>query len=199
MARMDNHQNIALGLFYEWLRLGASNPPERRTGSNTVDFEYSAKTRELMQRVDDFMQQHIYPVEAEHDEFVHDPANRWVVPPIDGRPQGQGARRRALEPVPAARIRQVQPGPHQPRVRAARRTHGSRRMVVRGVQLQCAGHRQHGSARALWQRGTTGALAEASARRNVAVGLLDDRTTGRFVRCDERANARSCATAPNTC
>ena len=26
MARMDNHQNIALGLFYEWLRLGASNP-----------------------------------------------------------------------------------------------------------------------------------------------------------------------------
>ena len=46
-----------------------------------MDFEYSAKTRELMQRVDDFMQQHVYPVEPEYDEFVHDPANRWVVPP----------------------------------------------------------------------------------------------------------------------
>jgi acyl-CoA dehydrogenase len=47
-----------------------------------VDFEYSARARELMQRVDDFMQAYIYPVEAERDEFVQDPANRWVVPPM---------------------------------------------------------------------------------------------------------------------
>ena len=47
-----------------------------------MDFEYSAKTRELMQRVDDFMQQHVYPVEHDHDEFVQDPANRWAQPPV---------------------------------------------------------------------------------------------------------------------
>jgi acyl-CoA dehydrogenase len=47
-----------------------------------VNFEYSERTRELMQRVDDFMQQHVYPVEAEREEFVQDPANRWVMPPM---------------------------------------------------------------------------------------------------------------------
>jgi len=47
-----------------------------------VNFEYSAKTRDLMRRIDDFMQEHIYPVEAEREEFVQDPANRWVVPPM---------------------------------------------------------------------------------------------------------------------
>jgi acyl-CoA dehydrogenase len=47
-----------------------------------VDFEYSAKTRDLMRRVDEFMQQHVFPVEAEREEFTQDPANRWVVPPM---------------------------------------------------------------------------------------------------------------------
>src|SRR5512139_649874 len=47
-----------------------------------MDFEYSARTRELMQRVDDFMQAHVYPAEAEYEEFVQDPARRWVVPPV---------------------------------------------------------------------------------------------------------------------
>ena len=57
-----------------------------------MNFEYSAKTRDLMQRVDDFMQEHIYPVEAEREEFVQDPANRWVVPPMM---EGLKARARA--------------------------------------------------------------------------------------------------------
>jgi acyl-CoA dehydrogenase len=47
-----------------------------------VDFEYSARTRDLLRRVDDFMQAHVYPREGERDEFVQDPANRWVQPPF---------------------------------------------------------------------------------------------------------------------
>jgi acyl-CoA dehydrogenase len=47
-----------------------------------MDFEYSGKTRELMRRVDDFMQEHVFPAEGAYDEFVDDPANRWVVPPF---------------------------------------------------------------------------------------------------------------------
>jgi acyl-CoA dehydrogenase len=47
-----------------------------------MDFEYGEKTRELMRRVDDFMQAHVFPAEAAYDEFVDDPANRWVVPPF---------------------------------------------------------------------------------------------------------------------
>ena len=47
-----------------------------------MDFEYSAKTRDLMKQIDDFMQVHVFPAEAEFDEFTDDPANRWVVPPM---------------------------------------------------------------------------------------------------------------------
>lgn len=47
-----------------------------------MDFEYSDKVKALMARVDSFMQEHIFPAEHELDEFVHDPANLWVVPPI---------------------------------------------------------------------------------------------------------------------
>jgi acyl-CoA dehydrogenase len=47
-----------------------------------MDFEYSARTCELMQRVDEFMQVHVFPREAEREEFVQDPANLWVQPPL---------------------------------------------------------------------------------------------------------------------
>jgi acyl-CoA dehydrogenase len=47
-----------------------------------MNFEYSAKTRDLMQQVDDFMQAHVFPAESAYDEFVEDPANRWVEPPF---------------------------------------------------------------------------------------------------------------------
>ena len=45
-----------------------------------MDFEYSPRTRELMQRVDEFMQAHVFPREAEHEEFVLDPAHLWREP-----------------------------------------------------------------------------------------------------------------------
>lgn len=47
-----------------------------------MDFEYSAKTLDLMRRVDEFMQAHVFPREAEREEFVQDPANLWVQPPM---------------------------------------------------------------------------------------------------------------------
>jgi acyl-CoA dehydrogenase len=47
-----------------------------------VNFEYSEKTQELMRRIDAFMQEHVYPIEHEHDAFVQDPANHWVQPRI---------------------------------------------------------------------------------------------------------------------
>jgi acyl-CoA dehydrogenase len=45
-----------------------------------VNFEYSDKTRNLMSRVDDFMQRHVYPVEQAYHEFVDDPSRRWQSP-----------------------------------------------------------------------------------------------------------------------
>ena len=47
-----------------------------------MDFEYTEKMKGLIDRVDTFMKEHVLPAEAEYEEFVHDPANLWVVPPI---------------------------------------------------------------------------------------------------------------------
>ena len=47
-----------------------------------MNFEYTDKVKELMFRVDGFMQEHIFPIEEEYEEFVHEPANLWKVPPL---------------------------------------------------------------------------------------------------------------------
>jgi acyl-CoA dehydrogenase len=47
-----------------------------------VDFQYSPKVEALRRRVDDFMQQHVYPAEHDYRAFVDDPAHRWVQPPL---------------------------------------------------------------------------------------------------------------------
>ncbi len=47
-----------------------------------MNFEHSDKVKDLMAQVDAFMQEHIFPAEHALEEFVNDPANLWVVPPI---------------------------------------------------------------------------------------------------------------------
>jgi acyl-CoA dehydrogenase len=42
-----------------------------------MDFDYSQKTRDLIARLDAFMEEHVYPVEDERHDFVIDPANLW--------------------------------------------------------------------------------------------------------------------------
>ena len=42
-----------------------------------MDFQYSPKVQELRARVDAFMQAHVFPIEAERDHFLHDPATLW--------------------------------------------------------------------------------------------------------------------------
>ena len=46
-----------------------------------MDFEPSDKVLELMARVDLFMNEHIYPRELEHWEWVDDGRNQWQYPP----------------------------------------------------------------------------------------------------------------------
>ena len=75
------------------------------------------------------------------------PGDRWQPVGRDRGAEAEGARRRAVEPVPAGvRARR---GPDQPGVRAAVRDHGARALGAGGLQLLGARHRQHGSARAL--------------------------------------------------
>ena len=42
-----------------------------------MDFDHSEKVRDLLNRVQAFMDQHIYPAEQEHHDWVTDPANLW--------------------------------------------------------------------------------------------------------------------------
>ena len=48
-----------------------------------MNFEYTDKSKALQKRVDDFMQQHIFPLEKEYDEFVE--KNPWKIFPEQER------------------------------------------------------------------------------------------------------------------
>jgi len=47
-----------------------------------MNFEHSPKVRELMTRVEAFMETHVYPAEAGYFEFVEQAENRWTIPPV---------------------------------------------------------------------------------------------------------------------
>ncbi len=46
-----------------------------------MNFEYSPQVEYLRQRLLAFMEEHVYPIEAERAHFLHDPANLWQVWP----------------------------------------------------------------------------------------------------------------------
>ncbi|MGY9075171.1 MAG: acyl-CoA dehydrogenase family protein [Acidimicrobiales bacterium] len=47
-----------------------------------MDFEYSEKVLEHKAQLEAFMEANVYPAEREHHEFIADPANLWVQPPV---------------------------------------------------------------------------------------------------------------------
>jgi acyl-CoA dehydrogenase len=46
-----------------------------------MDFAYNDKCRQLLEQVKAFMHEHVYPIENDIYDFVHDPGNLWVPPP----------------------------------------------------------------------------------------------------------------------
>jgi acyl-CoA dehydrogenase len=47
-----------------------------------MNFEFSDKVKELRARVTTFMDEHVYPHEAEVEEFLAQAPSRWMVPPV---------------------------------------------------------------------------------------------------------------------
>lgn len=47
-----------------------------------MHFEHSEKTQDLISRVDKFLQENLYPVENELQEFIDNSDDRWVIPPL---------------------------------------------------------------------------------------------------------------------
>ncbi|CAD9223980.1 putative Uncharacterized 50.6 kDa protein in the 5\\'region of gyrA and gyrB [Burkholderia cenocepacia] len=110
--------------------------------------------------------------------------------PVSGVVHGgtEGAREggRAVEPVPAApEGRRAGDGPDEPRIRAARRDHGARELGVGSVQLQCAGHRQHGAAAHVRDARAARTVAAAALARGNPLGVRDDGARRRVVGCDQ--------------
>ena len=100
------------------------------------------------------MEAEIYPAEKIFERQMAEASDRWQVPPIMEELKAQGARRRAVEPVPAReRIRR---GPDQSRIRALVRDHGALADRAGGVQLLGARYRQYGNAGALRDEGAAG-------------------------------------------
>ena len=47
-----------------------------------MDFDYSPKVMEAKERLEAFMDEHVYPAEREHHDFVAAPENLWKQPPV---------------------------------------------------------------------------------------------------------------------
>jgi acyl-CoA dehydrogenase len=47
-----------------------------------MDFDYSPKVMEAKERLEAFMDEHVYPAEREHHDFVMAPENLWKQPPV---------------------------------------------------------------------------------------------------------------------
>ena len=47
-----------------------------------MHFEYSPKVRDLLGRLERFMEDHVYPAEHEYHDFIERSDNRWVIPPV---------------------------------------------------------------------------------------------------------------------
>ena len=141
-------------------------------GEDTMDFNPSPEVATLRERVLDFMDAEVYPVEREIMEALDAEVGPGVPYPQDpGRDPREGEDRGALEPLHARRALRARAD--ELGVRAALRGDGPQPDGGGdGLQLLGAGHRQHGdprrardrpsSANAGWSRCWRGGSAPAS-------------------------------------
>ncbi len=151
-----------------------------------MNFDYTPKVRELQARLDAFMDGSRVSERAPLTATRSRATARRAIPGFrrgSSRSSRRGARRRAVEPLPAAIG--ARRGTHQSRIRAAGRDHGPRHLGAGGLQLQRAGHRQHGDDRALRHAGAEAAVARAAARGRDPVGVPDDGAGRRLVGRDQ--------------
>ena len=146
--------------------------------SGRMNFDHSPKTLALLARLRAFMDEHIYPNETRYHEQLG--GDRWTkIPLLDELSQHARAAGLWNLFLPPAAGRD---GSHQRRVRAALRSHGTCALVLAGVQLLGAGHRQHGDAGPLRHAGAAAAVARAAAGRSHPLGIRNDRARGRVER-----------------
>ena len=140
------------------------SPSEHRNRRErtAVDFEPSARTRDLLARLQVFMDEHVYPAEAVYDAQVAAAGNPHEQPQVMRDLQAK-ARELGLWNLFMTHG-DLGRRPDQPRVRPA---DGARRPLdhrPRGVELLRPRHRQHGDPGDVRHAGTAGAVAASAAR-----------------------------------
>ena len=145
-----------------------------------MDFAPSPRATEMLERLQAFMAERVFPAEpvyAEQRRAATAAGRPHDLPPVVEELKAEARAARAVEPVPARRLRPV-----AARLRAAGRAD---RLVdrarSRGDELRGAGHREHGGAAPVRHRRAEGAVARAAARRADPVRLRDDRAGRRVV------------------
>ena len=154
-----------------------------------MDFEHSARSRELQERLLEFMDAHIYPNERRFHEEIEanrSAGNAWqptkVIEELKPKARAAGLWNLFL-PRSSARSRR---GLVEPRLCAAVRNHGPGTLRPRSVQLLSAGHRQHGDVRALRIGGAQAPMARPTAAGRDSLCVPDDRARRRLVRRHQR-------------
>jgi acyl-CoA dehydrogenase len=124
--------------------------------------EPSARTQDLLNRMRDFFDAHIYPNEARHHEELHQRRRndtQWepldLIEELKPKARAAGLWNMFLPQPYKGPGRHLQPG-----LRTAVRGDGPGVLVGRGVQLLGAGHRQHGDPGALRHRRPEGTWLE---------------------------------------
>ena len=133
-----------------------------------MEFAHSPKVLALRERLEAFMQEHVYPNERRYaDDVAANTAagKRWtptrIVEELKPKARAAGLWNLFLPHSDQGA------GTDQPRVRAAVGSDGTRALGVRGLQLLRAGHRQHGDDRALRHaRAQAPVAATAACRRD---------------------------------
>ena len=156
-----------------------------------MDFDYSPRQKDLIRRVSDFMDEHIYPAVPIYEEQAQASGERWKVIPIVEELKAK-ARKTGLWNMfmpPHSGVPHVDDtfqfeGVQLTNLEYAPICEMFGRVGFASEVFNCSapGHRQHGGAEPLRHARAEGALAAPADERRDPLGLPDDRAPGRLLR-----------------
>ncbi len=172
-----------------------SRPREAR---RTMDFSYSARTKELLERLESFMDEHVYPAEPVYDEQIAASDNPHEQPPIMRELQASARELGLVEPLHDPRATGVPDSPTS-NTRRWRRSLG--RSIIGNEAVNCSAP-DTGNMEILAHVRDAGAAATRGCGRcwtAGSVGVRDDRTRGGQLRRHATSPRPSIGTATSTC
>ncbi len=155
-----------------------------------MDFAYTPKVLALRERLDAFMQEHVYSNERRYaDDVAANTAagKRWtptrIVEELKPKARAAGCG------TSSCRNREHGAGLTNLEYAPLCRSDGPRALGLRGLQLLGARHRQHGDVARYGTPEQKQQWLQAAARRRDPLGVRDDRAGGGLVGCDQHRDA----------